>query len=92
MDPEANYTVSYDPDQGSMQFLYDLTDIFLRPVIKDDFLPDSFFDCCSYNDIWDWVADGFGIGSLAEIFQDTLEKNKQFLVILAFGVFFSVVR
>ena len=87
MDPEANYTVSYDPDQGSMQFLYDLTDIFLRPIIKDDILPQSFFDQdISINDFLDQFLE-FG-----PIVQDVLDQNRKFVAILAFGILFAVIR
>ena len=87
MDPDSNYTVSYDPDQGSMQFLYDLTDIFLRPVIKDDMLPQSLFE------------DNINIPDIIEIFFEYvtfvpafLEQNKKFVVLLAFGILFAVIR
>ena len=87
MDPEANYTVSYDPDQGSMQFLYDLTDIFLRPIIKDDILPQSFFDQdISIGDFLDQFLE-FG-----PIVQDVLDQNRKFVAILAFGILFAVIR
>ena len=39
---EGNYTVSYNEDQGGMEVIYDITNIFLDAVIKPNLFPDNF--------------------------------------------------
>ena len=41
-DLNLNYTVHYNQDQGGMEVLYDITNIFLDAVIKGNFFPDGF--------------------------------------------------
>ena len=39
---EGNYTVSYNEDQGGMEVIYDITNIFLDAVIKPNMFPKNF--------------------------------------------------
>ena len=82
----SNWTVSYTEDKGAMQIVYDLTNIFLTPVIKPDLLPQE-------------LIDQQHIGSLGDIFQivvdnylDILRQNVPMIVCIAFGFLFALLR
>ena len=83
-----DYIVSYDEDQGSIQFLYDLTNVFLRPVIKDDLFPEGFLDPDKYPNfpVFDLVDDIYA--NMGEI----LEQNKKLIASVGFGIVFAILR
>ena len=86
---DPGYVVEYNEDQGSMQFLYDLTNIFLRPIISNDLFPEGFLTTDRYPDL----------NSLENLPNDVikdigevLDQNKRFIVAVGFGIFFAVLR
>ena len=87
--PPPDYIVSYNEDQGSIQFLYDLTNIFLRPVIKDDLFPIGFLDPDKYPDLP--TLDEF-VDDIYENLGDILDQNKKFIASVGFGIVFAILR
>ena len=92
MDPNDDYVVHYDSDQGSMQFLYDLTNIFLRPVIKDDIFPENLMDEIVDCKFWNEDCGLFSLEFLNENIGDILDQNKKFFAAVAFGIVFCIIR
>ena len=56
-----NWTVNYSEDQGGMQILYDLTNLFLRPIIKPKLLPPQLMEenIQSFDDIFNLFTDNY---------------------------------
>ena len=51
--------MDYSEDQGEMQILYGLTNLFLRPIIKPDLLPPQIMEenNQSFDDIFNLIID-----------------------------------
>ena len=84
----TNWTVSFNEDKGAMQIVYDLTNIFLKPVIKPDLLPPDLIDqhfghVLSLNDIFNMIVDNY---------LDILKQNTPMIVCIGFGFLFSLLR
>ena len=79
----SNWTVSYSEDQGGMQILYDLTNLFLRPIIKPKLLPPQLMEenIQSFSDISNLIIDNF---------PDILRHNTPMMVAAAFGFLFAL--
>ena len=86
---DPGYCVQNNEDQGSIQFLFDLTNIFLRPIISHDLFPEGFLTTDRYPDI-DSLENlpGDVIDDIGEV----LDQNKQFIAAVGFGIFFAVLR
>ena len=76
-------------DQGSIKFLYDLTNIFLRPIIDGNLFPDGFLTPENYPDI-----DSLGNlpDDIIENYEDVIDQNMNFISAVAFGIVFSILR
>ena len=86
---DPGYVVEYNEDQGSMQFLYDLTNIFLRPIISNDLFPEGFLTTDRYPDLNSLESlPNDVIKDIGEV----LDQNKRFIVAVGFGIFFAVLR
>ena len=86
---QPNYTVSYDEKQGPIQFLYDVTDIFLRPIFNGDLFPDGFLSQEKYpdfNSLQNLPND------IKENYLDILDANKPFVASFGFGIVFAIIR
>ena len=82
----TNWTVSFNEDKGAMQIVYDLTNIFLKPVIKPDLLPPDLIDqqhFGSLGDIFNMIVDNY---------LDILKQNTPMIVCIGFGFLFSLLR
>ena len=65
---DSGYQVTYNSDQGGMSVIYDITNIFLDPVIKNNFFPEGFLSEKGYDRVdSDW----------ANMPQDMLDNMKQ---------------
>ena len=86
---QPNYTVSYNENQGSIQFLYDVTDIFLRPIFNENLFPDGFLseekypDFNSLNNLPNDILDNY---------LDILDANKPFVASFGLGIVFAIIR
>lgn len=82
-------STQYTQDQGSIQFLYDLTDIFLRPIIDGNLFPDGFLTPEKYPDI-----DSLGNlpDDIIDNYEDVINQNMNFISAVAFGIVFSILR
>ena len=82
----TNWTVSFNEDKGAMQIVYDLTNIFLKPVIAPDLLPTDLLDqqhIGSLGDIFNMIVDNY---------LDILKQNTPMIVCIGFGFLFSLLR
>ena len=81
----TNWTVSYNADQGAMQILYDITNLFLKPIIKPDLLPTELLDedIHSFADIFTLIVDNYPA---------ILRQNIPMIVCVAFGFLFALLR
>ena len=81
----SNWTVSYNEDQGAMQILYDITNLFLKPIIKPDLLPPELLDqnIQKADDIFNLIVDNY---------LDILRQNIPMVVCVAFGFLFALLR
>ena len=86
---QPNYTVSYDEKQGSIQFLYDVTDIFLRPIINGNLFPDGFLSQEKYPDFLSLYSLP---NDILENYLDILDANKPFVASFGFGIVFAIIR
>ena len=75
----SNWTVSYNEDQGAMQILYDITNLFLNPIIKPDLLPPELIDIKTLHDI-------------IENYPALLRQNVPMTVTVALGSLFALIR
>ena len=87
--PQFEVLTPHDQDQGSIQFLYDITNIFLRPIIEGDLFPEGFLTPEEYPDI----------GSLEQLpndiidnYEDIINQNMNFISAGAFGIVFAILR
>ena len=81
----SNWTVSYNEDQGAMQILYDITNLFLKPIIKPKLFPPEIMD----QDIQTW--EDLRI-YLTDFWPEILRQNIPMIVSVAFGFLFSLLR
>lgn len=82
----SNWTVSYkDDDQGAMQILYDITNLFLKPIIKPDLLPPELLDqkIQKADDIFNLIVDNY---------PEILRQNTPMSVYITFGFLFALLR
>ena len=86
---QPNYTVSYDENQGPIQFLYDVTDIFLRPIINGNLFPDGFLSQEKYPDFLSLYSLP---NDILENYLDILDANKPFVASFGFGIVFAIIR
>ena len=86
---QPNYTVSYNENQGSIQFLYDVTDIFLRPIFNGNLFPDGFLSQEKYpdfNSLYNLPND------IMDNYLDILDANKPFVASFGLGIVFAIIR
>ena len=74
-----NGTISYNDDQGAMQILNDITNLFLNPIIKPDLLPPELIDIKTLHDI-------------IENYPALLRQNVPMTVTVALGSLFALIR
>ena len=81
----SNWTVSYNDDQGTMQILYDITNLFLKPIIEPDLLPEELLDqdIQTFDDIFTLIVDNY---------PDIIRQNIPMIVCVAFGFLFALLR
>ena len=82
----SEFKVSYDDDPGALKVLYEITNIFLQPVIKaDDLLPQYLIEkeVSSLQDIKE---------ILTENAQEILLHNTWIIVCGSLGLIFALVR
>jgi len=48
---DGNFSVTYEEDQGGMQVIYDITNVFLDAVIKGNMFPDGFLSVENFPDL-----------------------------------------
>ena len=79
----------HDQDQGSIQFLYDITNIFLRPIIDGDLFPEGFLSPEQYPDIdsLDQLPN-----DIIDNYEDVINQNMNFISAVAFGIVFAILR
>ena len=79
----SNWRISYNDDQGAMQILYDITNLFLKPIIKPDLLPPDIMypDIQTFEDIFIYLTD---------FWPQILRQNIPMIVSVAFGFLFSL--
>ena len=77
-------------DQGSIQFLYDITDIFLRPIIDGNLFPEGFLTPEKYPDI-DSLVDNLP-QDIVDNYEDVINQNMNFISAVAFGIIFAILR
>ena len=81
----SNWTVSYDEDKGAMQILYDITNLFLKPIIKPNLLPPQLLEenIQTLEDIFNLIIDNY---------PDIIKQNTPMIVCVAFGFLFALLR
>ena len=81
----SNWTVSYNEDQGAIQILYDITNLFLKPIIKPKLFPPEIMDqdIQTFEDIFLYLTD---------FWSDVLRQNIPMIISVAFGFLFSLLR
>ena len=81
----SNWTVSFNDDQGAMQILYDITNLFLQPIIKPKLLPPDLLDqdIQAFGDIFTLIVDNY---------PEILRQNIPMIVSVAFGFLFALLR
>ena len=81
----SNWTVSFNDDQGAMQILYDITNLFLKPIIEPDLLPPELLDqdIQTFDDIFTLIVDNY---------PDIIRQNIPMIVCVAFGFLFALLR
>merc|ERR1711931_190068 len=79
---EGNYTVGYNEDQGGMEVIYDITNIFLDAVIKPNMFPDNFLSE-NFPDL-DSVTSG-GVDVFVNNIQEIIVQNIPLLVCIILG-------
>ena len=77
-------------DQGSIQFLYDITDIFLRPIIDGNLFPEGFLTPEKYPDI-DSLVENLP-QDIVDNYEDVINQNMNFISAVAFGIVFAILR
>ena len=77
-------------DQGSIQFLYDITDIFLRPIIDGNLFPEGFLTAEKYPDI-DSLVENLP-QDIVDNYEDVINQNMNFISAVAFGIVFAILR
>ena len=82
----SNWTVSYNEDKGAMQIVYDITNLFLRPIIKPDLLPQESIDSQDYSTFEDIYR------IFTTNYLDILRQNTPMVVCVAFGFIFALLR
>ena len=81
----------YPPqDQGSIQFLYDITAIFLRPIIDGNLFPEGFLTPEKYPDI-DSLVENLP-QDIVDNYEDVINQNMNFISAVAFGIVFAILR
>eukprot|EP00092_Neocalanus_flemingeri_P090167 GFUD01114177.1.p1 GENE.GFUD01114177.1~~GFUD01114177.1.p1 ORF type:complete len:884 (-),score=196.30 GFUD01114177.1:68-2719(-) len=84
-----NYTVQYEEDQGGMEVLYDITNIFLDAVIGGNFFPDGFLSEEKFPDLQS-VESNF-LDEVINNAQPIVMTNIPILVCIVLGLILSVV-
>ena len=82
----SNWSVSYNEDKGAMQIVYDITNLFLNPVIEPELLPQKLiddFNFSTFGDIYRMFTDNY---------LEILEQNTPLIVCIAFGFLFALLR
>ena len=81
--------ITHDQDQGSIQILYDITDIFLRSVIEGHIFPEGFLTPEHYPNIssLDHLPE-----DILNNYEDVLHQNRNFIVAIGFGIVFAILR
>ena len=81
----ANWTVSYNDDQGAIQILYDITNLFLKPIIKPDLLPPDLLDedVQTLDDIFTLIVENY---------PDIIRQNIPMMAYITFGFLFALLR
>ena len=77
-------------DQGSIQFLYDITDIFLRSIIDGNLFPEGFLTPEKYPDI-DSLVENLP-QDIVDNYEDVINQNMNFISAVAFGIVFAILR
>ena len=79
------WTVSYNDDQGGMQIIYDITNLFLKPIIKPDLLPPELLDedIQTFDDIFTLIVDNY---------PDIVRQSTPMIVYVTFGFLFALLR
>ena len=86
---EGNYTVSYSQDEGGMEVLYDITNIFLDAVIGGNFFPDGFLTEEKFPDL-ESVSSNFPT-EVIDNMQPIVMANIPILVCIVLGLLLAVV-
>ena len=81
----SNRTVSYDEDQGAMQILYDITNLFLHPIIRQDLLPSQLLEenIQTFEDFSNLIIKSY---------PDILRQNTPMIASVAFGFLMALLR
>ena len=78
---EGNYTVTYDEDQGGMEVIYDITNLFLDAVIQGDMFPDGFLSTENFPNL----------DSVTSKFPDLALENIQEIIIANAGILACII-
>ena len=82
----SNWTVSYNEDKGAMQIVYDITNLFLKPIIKPNLIPQEIIDSQDYStfeDIYRIFTDNY---------LEILRQNTPMVICASFGFFLALLR
>ena len=87
--PQFEVLTLHDQDQGSIQFLYDITNIFLRPIIDGDLFPEGFLSPEQYPDIdsLDQLPN-----DIIDNYEDVINQNMNFISAVGFAIVFAILR
>ena len=85
---DVNYTVTYDENQGSMQVMYDITNIFLDAVISGNLFPEGFLSTERFPDL-NSVSSNF-VNEIIENANDIVLNNIPLVICIAVGILFAL--
>ena len=85
---EGNYSVTYNEDQGGMEVIYDITNVFLDAVLKGNMFPEGFLSTENFPDL-DSVMDKFPDLAIESI-QDIVVQNAGVLACIVLGPLFAL--
>ena len=81
---EGNYSVSYNADQGGMEVIYDITNIFLDAVIKPNLFPDNFLKE-NFPDLDSIIHNNAAEEIFVENIQEIIVQNIPLLICIILG-------
>lgn len=78
---QGNYSVTYDENQGGMEVIYDITNVFLDAVIGGNMFPNGFLNIETFPTLGDFTTN----------FPDAAMENIQEIIVQNIGILICII-